>query len=369
MVREGYRIISDQVGSPSYLIDGETGVEKQPNVSNAILTSGTVKPSAMCIAGPSPTMQNSSTIRMPFHDLAQSPLQNILSGVNFTATGNNISLPQSTHSSSSISQVDNLQQQMRSLQQWWQQGTNKFSWLQYKMELLRHRQEQELLRTEPMVDLSASASGQNTVPLNDGIQRIRNIDSSSRGNMNILGNNGSAPILSGGPVHWLNSLSFCNNLENNHILGLNDKQLFCALSDHRLAAFPKLNTSQDLGGRGLMCGLPTQRNARMLEIAKPALDMRNILNNHRMSQQLRMMQQQEIRSMLQPQKAASLADPVGSPLPLVPSLHDQRPLLSAHKLNPIAMSTLPQMNPGSISGSGSPEVISWTHGSVGSSKT
>lgn len=359
MVREGYCIISDRVGSVPCNTDSGPNIEKRLVGSNAILTSGRVQPpSATWTAGPSsPPLQNSLSNRMQLHDSAQSRLQNILSGVNFTMSGNSHSSPQPSH---------NLMQQMRSMQQWWQQGANKLSLLQYQVQLLRQRQEQEL---HSRVNLGASAIGRDIVPFNDRIQGIRNIDSGSSSHSNITGNNGSAPILSGGIVHWPNTLNSCNYLENEHMSGLNDKQLFGALSDHRLAALPKLNASQDLEGRGLICGLPTQRNAHLSAVtAKPdALDMRNMLDSHRetraeTSQQLPMVQQQEIRPiMLRPRK---VANHVGSPQPLVFSQHDQMSQLSTHQLNPITMSALHQRNHGSISsGSGSSDVNSWTHGS------
>ncbi|KAF7827734.1 Spt20 domain-containing protein [Senna tora] len=354
MAREGYLIISDQVGCLPCTKDGESDMEKQPIVRNAIVTSGTVQPSATRAAGPSsPLLQNSLSTKMPFHDSSQLLPQNVLSGVHFATSGISRSSPQPTHGCSSKPQVDNLQRQMRSAQQWLQQDSNKFSSLQYQMQLLRHWKEQELLqKTESRVNLAASASAQNTVPPFNGLQRIRNIEPGSHNN--ITGNNGSLPISSGGLLHWLNSLSTSNNLEINCIPGLNDKQHFSALSDHRLAASPKLNTTQDLQTRGLICGLPPQRNASMLSVTRPdACDMRNMFIGHQVlqagtSQQSFMHQQQEIRSMLWPQKAAAasnLTDHVASPLPLVSSLHHQ-------------------MNHGSISGgSGSPEVNSWTHGS------
>lgn len=368
LIREGYRIISDQVGSLPCDENGELGIKKQPIVSNSNLTYSTVKPSATCSS--SPPLRNSSS-RMPFQFrvATQSPQPNALSGVNVTAVGNSLSSPQLMHSNSSFKlQIDNLQQQMRSIQQWWQLGANKFLWLEYETQLLKHRQEQELiLRTESPAQLGAAASSHDVLPLNGG-QRIRNIESSSYSH--ITGNNGSGPAFSGGLMQWMNSLSPSNNPQNNHILGLNEKQLFGALSGDRFAAFPKLNTSQ---GQSFIGGFPTLRNASMLSIARADdPNMRNMFSNHRepwaeASQTLHMVLQQDIGQMPGPKKMARLADQVGSSLPSVPSLHDHLPQLSTQQLNPIGMPTSQQMNHGSISSSGSPDVSAWTHGPVGSS--
>ncbi|XP_054823352.1 uncharacterized protein LOC129321571 isoform X3 [Prosopis cineraria] len=334
LIREGYRIISDQVGSLPCDENGELGMKKQPIVSNSNLTYSTVKPSATCSSSP-PSRNSSSRMPFQFRVATQSPQPNALSGVNVTAVGNSLSSPQLMHSNSSFKlQIDNLQQQMRSIQQWWQLGANKFLWLEYQMQLLKHRQEQELiLRTESPAQLGAAASSHDALPLNGG-QRIRNIESSSYSH--ITGNNGSGPAFSGGLMQWMNSLSPSNNPQNNHILGLNDKQLFGALSDDRFAAFPKLNTSQ---GQSFIGGFPTLRNASMLSIARADdPNMRNMFSNHRepwaeASQTLHM----DIGSMPGPKKMARLADQVGSSLPSVPSLHDHLPQLSTQQLNPIGM--------------------------------
>ncbi|XP_028758157.1 uncharacterized protein LOC114717225 [Neltuma alba] len=373
MIREGYRIISDQVGSLPRNENGELGIKKQPIVSNSILTHRTVKPSATCAVGlSSPPLHNSSS-RMPFQfDVpTQSPQPTILSGLNVTVGGNSFSSPQPTHNSAFNLQIDNLQQQMRSIQQWWQQSANKFLWLQYQMQLLKHWQEQELIPgTESTVYLGAAASGHGTVPLNGGQRIIRNIESSSCSH--ITGINCSGPILSEGLMHCLNSLSTSSNLQNNHILGSNDEQLFGAVSDGRFAVFPTPNTSQ---GQGFVGGLPTPRNASMLSTAHAhAINMRNICNNRRepwaeTSQPSHMVLQQDIgpMAMLGPNKAARLANQVVPSLPLLPSLHSKLPQLSTRQLNPGSMATSQQINDGSISGSGSPEVRAWTHGSVGNS--
>ncbi|KAK4263866.1 hypothetical protein QN277_029224 [Acacia crassicarpa] len=374
MIHEGYRIISDQVGSLPCNEEGELGIKKQPTVSNSMLTYRTVEPPATCIAGlSSPPLQNSRS-RMPFQvDVAmQSPQPNILTGVNVTAGGNSLSSPQLTHNSSFNLEIDNLQQQMRSIQQLWQQSANKFLWLQYQMQLLKHLEEQELIpMTESTVHLGTAANSHDTVPLNGGRRIIRNIESSSCSH--IMGITGSGPIFPEGLMRQLNGLSTSGYRQNYHILGLNYEQLFGALSDGRFAALPKLNTSQ---GQGFIHGLPALRNASMLSIANTdATNMRNTFNNQRepwaeTSQRLHTVLQQDIRSMamLGPKIAMPrLADQVVSSLPLVPSLHNNLPQLGTQRLNPISVPTSQQMNHGSTSGSGSPEVSAWTHGSVGNS--
>lgn len=373
MIREGYRITSDQVGYFPCNENGEVGTKKQPIVSNSIVPYRNVKPPAICTAeSSSPPLQNSNG-KMPLqHDIAmQFPQPNILPGVNVAVGHNSLPSPQQTRTSCFDLQINNLQQQMRSIQQYWQHSANRFLWLQYQMQMLKHWQEQEHIpRTESTLHLGAAASGHDTLPLNSGQRIIGNMESSS--DNHITGINGSGPIFSEGLMPLPNSLRTSSNLLNNlnHISGLNYEQLFYALSDGRFPALPNLNASQVQGFFG---GLPTPTNASMLSIANAdATNMRNTFNNHRepwaeTSQRLHAVQNQDINRSMAMLRAPIVADQVFSSVPLVPSLPNSLPQSVTQRLSPV--NTLPasqRMNHGTIPCSGSPEVSAWTHGSVGS---
>ncbi|KAI4357724.1 hypothetical protein L6164_001656 [Bauhinia variegata] len=343
MVHEGYRKIFDQADSSSCHKYGVSSIET-PSVGNTISTAGTIKASsATWTSGSSAPISNSLSSRMPFHNPTPSPLPSIFPGVNLATSGKSLSSPQLSFSSKP--QID-IVPQVRLMHQQQPQSANRSPQVLLQMHL-RYRQEQELQRRkQSMGPLSAGASSQDIVLPDGGIHRM-----SGSGN-NVIGIKRSAPILTGGLMHWLKNLSNINNLES-HTSTSNGKQLVGMLSDHRLPPLPTPGTRQDLG-RDLMSGVPDQSNASTFPVAKQdAFTMKYRFNNHQeprdeITQQLQMIQQQETKPMRQLQVVPNSDGLVGSSMNPVNSLLDQQSQLRKQQLNPV--SAILQMNPGNITG-------------------
>ncbi|XP_048318216.1 protein PHYTOCHROME-DEPENDENT LATE-FLOWERING isoform X3 [Ziziphus jujuba] len=315
MVREGYRLASDQLESVPLNSYGGSSSQLQNVIRTATPSTGTVQlPLSTLNPGSSHVMLSQSTNSMSAHNFMQLLSQTTFSGSKLLPAGNALSASYFSRYFLSKPQLD-MAAQVSSLPPHWQQILSKDANFQFQ---LQQKQRQQLMqRKTTMGELTAGGLG--AFHLGCGNQGLRNFSLGSIDNDTAT--MGSRPKVLEKHTPWIGNAGQSNNLGSN-TGSINDSNYLLGLNSNSSTTLPEARAVE-----GQVLALPSgmPRNASVFLMDSPNFreisstlgnKQRQCLDIHQkkmQSPQLQMhQQQQELRSPIQHPEAIGFAKLVGS---------------------------------------------------------